>query len=125
MKRFIWSIFLTALSLCLYYTFLVYIETGTLIETINKIFLILPLVITFILTYKLAEDFKMSLLYGILLGSVYVLTDTIMIRFYHLQTSYMQLNIIILFLVIFGVVGAIGSRFGIVKRALNEIKENN
>lgn len=115
---------LTVISLAVYYTYSMYVDIG-LIGNIMMIFIILPIFVTFMITYKLAEDFKISLIYGFFLGLVYVFADTIIKNIYSLKAFYLQIEIAILFLVVFSVVGAIGSRVGLIKNVLDEIKKDS
>jgi len=116
---------LTVISLAVYYTYSTYMDIGGIIGNIMKIFIILPIFVTFIITYKLAEDFKISLIYGFFLGLIYVFADTIIKNIYNLKAFYLQIEIAILFLVVFSVVGAIGSRVGLIKNVLDEIKRDS
>jgi hypothetical protein len=113
---------LIALSTIIYSTILSYMGGQGLIIKFSVYSIFLPIIITFLVTFKLAEDFKLSLLYGFFLGLVYITIDTLLKNIYGLNDFNLSLNFIILFSVIFIASGGIGSRFGIVKKALYEIK---
>ncbi len=116
---------LIALSTIVYTAVLAYTGgPGTIIK-LSGYSIFLPVIITFLLTFKLAEDFKLSLLNGTFLGLVYIMIYALLKNFYGLNDLNLSLNYIILFLVIITASGGIGSRFGIIKKALDEIKSES
>lgn len=82
----------------------------------------IPLIITFLVGIKLNDEFKTSLLYGILLGLVYVTIDAMIKGFFDLRAYNIPVTYIILFMAVFAASCAIGSRVGMVKNAWDEIK---
>ncbi len=94
----------------------------SLIIGLSRFSVFVPLIITFLVGFKLNDEFKTSLLYGILLGLVYITIDAMMKGFFDLRVYNIPATYIILFIVVFAASCAIGSRLGMVKNALDEIK---
>lgn len=113
---------LIVLSTLVFTVFLAFTGGQESIIKFSKYSIILPVIITLLAALLLAEDFKISLLYGALLGLVFITSDALVKSFYGLSGFNLSLNNIIVFLVIFVASSGIGSRFGIVKKALDEIR---
>ncbi|MGZ7135379.1 MAG: hypothetical protein ACXVHY_05845 [Methanobacterium sp.] len=115
------SFFIVVLTL-IYNLILVFIGGNEFIIKYSVFSIFLVLIISFLVGFKLNEEFRTSLLYGILLGFIYITTDALIKGIFGLKDFNLSFKYIVLYMILFAALCGLGSRAGMVKKALDEIK---
>ncbi|MGZ7160332.1 MAG: hypothetical protein ACXVHR_07655 [Methanobacterium sp.] len=115
------SFFIVVLTL-IYNLILVFLGGNEFIIKYSVFSIFLVLIISFLVGFKLNEEFRTSLLYGILLGFIYITTDALIKGIFGLKDFNLSFKYIVLYMILFAALCGLGSRAGMVKKALDEIK---
>ncbi|MGZ7068730.1 MAG: hypothetical protein ACXVHT_10530 [Methanobacterium sp.] len=115
------SFFIVVLTL-IYNLILVFIGGNEFIIKYSVFSIFLVLIISFLVGFKLNEEFRTSLLYGILLGFIYITTDALIKGIFGLKDFNLSFKYIVLYMILFAALCGLGSRAGMLKKAIDEIK---